>query len=199
MLQTHYRSPLDFSDTRLKDTEAAFERLQNFVRNTRWICENNTPDSNVDVADMRAKVDALREEFVAAMDDDFNSAGGMAAIFGLVSAANKYLAEAGETIATAPSLRAADMLCELCGVLGINLAKATAADELPAELITLAREQAGYEGSSTSEAAKVLLEARQAARAQKNWAVADAIRNGITALGLVVEDTATGARLRAKE
>ena len=43
------------------------------------------------------------------------------------------------------------------------------------------------------------VEARQAARAQKNWAVADAIRNGITALGLVVEDTATGARLRAKE
>ena len=53
--------------------------------------------------------------------------------------------------------------------------------------------------SESFAAAKVLLEARQAARAQKNWAGADAIRNGITALGLVVEDTATGARLRAKE
>ena len=63
----------------------------------------------------------------------------------------------------------------------------------------LAREQAGYEGSSAAEAAEVLLAARQRARAEKNWGVADAIRDGITALGLVVEDTAAGARLHRKE
>jgi len=102
-------------------------------------------------------------------------------------------------MATAPCLRAADMLCELSGVLGIDLVKATAADELPAGLIDLAREQAGYEGDSTSEAANVLLATRAEARAAKNWAVADAIRDGIAALGLSVEDTAAGARLRSKE
>ena len=91
------------------------------------------------------------------------------------------------------------MLCELCNVLGIDLSKATASEELPAELVDLAREQAGYEGDSASEAAEALLAARQAARAQKMWAVADAIRDGIAALGLVVEDTASGARLRTKE
>ena len=105
----------------------------------------------------------------------------------------------GDTIATAPCLRAADMLCELSGVLGVNLAKATDADELPAALVDLAAEHAGYAGTSPSEAADVLLAARAEARAAKNWGVADAIRNGITALGLVVEDTASGARLRTKE
>ena len=63
----------------------------------------------------------------------------------------------------------------------------------------LARAQAGYEGDSAEVAAEVLLQARQEARAAKNWAVADAIRDGIAALGLVVEDTAAGARLRAKK
>ena len=71
-------------------------------------------------------------------------------------------------------------------------------EKLPAELVDLAREQAGYEGASPEEAAEALLAARQEARKAKNWAVADAIRDGITALGLVVEDTAAGARLRTK-
>ena len=62
----------------------------------------------------------------------------------------------------------------------------------------LARERAGYEGDIPEEAAEALLTARQEARAAKDWGTADAIRDGITALGLVVEDTAAGARLRTK-
>lgn len=201
MLQTHYRAPLDFSFERLEGAIGTLERLTTCVENLRWAADNAPQNGFLTEFDraLGAAVDTAREEFVASMDDDFNSAGGLAAIFGLVSAANKYLAEAGGDMATAPCLRAADMLCELSGVLGIDLVKATAADELPAGLIDLAREQAGYEGDSTSEAANVLLAARAEARAAKNWAVADAIRDGIAALGLSVEDTAAGARLRSKE
>ena len=201
MLQTHYRAPLDFSFERLDGAVGTLERLTTCVKNLRWASENATQDgilTDIDRA-LGAAVDATRAEFISAMDDDFNSAGGLAAIFGLVSAANKYLADAGDTIATAPTLRAADLICELCDVLGIVLPKANAEDELPAELIDLARAQAGYEGDSASEAADALLAARQAARSEKNWGVADAIRDGIAALGLVVEDTASGARLRTKE
>ena len=201
MLQTHYRAPLDFSFDRLDGAVGTLERLTTCVKNLRWAAKNAPQDGVLTELDRAfgAAIDATREEFVAAMDDDFNSAGGLAAIFGLVTTANKYLADAGDTISTAPCLRAADMLCELSGVLGVNLAKATDADELPAELVDLAAEHAGYAGTSPSEAAEVLLAARAAARAAKNWGVADAIRNGITALGLVVEDTASGARLRTKE
>ena len=60
-------------------------------------------------------------------------------------------------------------------------------------------ERAIAEAAKPAEAAEALLAARQQARAEKNWAVADAIRDGITALGLVVEDTAAGARLHRKE
>ena len=84
-------------------------------------------------------------------------------------------------------------LCELAGVLGVELESAQS--DLPAELVDLARERAGYTGDNAEEAAEVLLEARQQARKAKDWGTADAIRNGITALGLVVEDTPAGARL----
>ena len=200
MLQTHYRSPLDFSFDRLDGAVGTLERLQTCVKNLRWAAHNSAQDGELNDADraLGAAIDTAVADFTAQMDDDFNTAGGLAAIFALVTAANTYLDQAGADTSTALALRASDAIVELAEVLGIELARESAS-ELPAELVDLARAQAGYEGDSADEAAEVLLEARQAARAAKNWAVADAIRDGITALGLVVEDTAAGARLRAKK
>ena len=198
MLQTHYRAPLDFTFAHLEGMVGTLERLQTCVKNLRWAADNAPQDGELTELDreLGRAVDAAHEQFVAAMDDDFNTAGGLAAVFALVTAANTYLANAADDVATSPALRAADMLEELTGVLGVNIA--AEGETLPAELVDLAREQAGYAGTSADEAAEALLSARQAARAEKNWALADAIRDGITALGLVVEDTAAGARLRAK-
>ena len=94
------------------------------------------------------------------------------------------------------TLRTADTIQELLAVLGLDLSKALAEEDLPHELVDLARAQAGYEGDDAAEAADLLLAARQEARAQKDWPRADAIRDGIGALGLQIEDTANGARLR---
>lgn len=201
MLQTHYRAPLDFSFDRLDGVCGTLERLQNSVKNLRWAAERAPQDGELNDADraLGRAIDAAREEFCCQMDDDFNTAGGLAAIFSLVTDANTYLADAADDTSTAVTLRAADMLCELADVMGIELPRTAGNDDLPAELVDLAREQAGYEGDAPSEAAEALLAARQQARAEKNWGVADAIRDGITALGLVVEDTAAGARLRRKE
>ena len=200
MLQTHYRTPLDFSFERLDGAVGTLERLVTCVKNLRWVADNVPQDLEVNPTDrmLANAIDAAREEFVAAMDDDFNSAGGLAAIFGLVTAANKYISDAGDDLSVGICSRAADMLSELSGVLGIELESAEEDDGLPRELVDLARENAGYQGNSPAEAADALIAARQEARAAKNWAVADAIRNGITALGLVLEDTAAGARLRVK-
>ena len=195
MLQTHYRSALDFQTDQLDGAVGTLERLRTCVKNLRWAAKNAPEDGNLTDAD-RALAKASSEaqaEFCRQMDDDFNTAGGLAAIFELVTAANKYLAEAGETIATSVTLRAADTISELAGVLGITLDAVES--ELPAELVDLARERAGYAGADPEEAAEVLLAARQEARKAKDWGTADAIRDGITALGLVVEDTAAGARL----
>ncbi len=200
MLQTQYRAPLDFSFDRLNGTVGTLERLQTVVKNLRWAADQAPQDGELNDADrtLGRAIDAAREDFVAQMDDDFNTAGGLAALFALVTAANTYLAEAGQHTSTAVCLRAADMICELADVMGVKLAAKDQEEELPAELVTLAAEQAGYAGDSATEAAQALLAARQEARAAKNWAVADAIRDGIGALGLMVEDTAAGARLRKK-
>ncbi|MBR3234252.1 MAG: cysteine--tRNA ligase [Atopobiaceae bacterium] len=195
MLQTHYRSALDFQTDQLDGAVGTLDRLRTCVKNLRWAAKNAPDDGNLTTADrtLSQACDEARADFIRQMDDDFNTAGGLAAIFELVTAANKYLVEAGEDIATAPALRAADTICELAGVMGIELEQAQS--DLPAELVDLARENAGYTGGDPEEAAEVLLAARQEARAAKDWATADAIRDGITALGLVLEDTAAGARL----
>ena len=200
MLQTHYRSPLDFSFDRLDGAVGTLERLQTCVKNLRWAAHNSAQDGELNDADraLGAAIDTAVADFTTQMDDDFNTAGGLAAIFALVTAANTYLDQAGADTSTALALRASDAIVELADVLGIQLDRESASN-LPAELVDLARAQAGYEGDSAEEAAEVLLQARQEARAAKNWAVADAIRDGIAALGLVVEDTAAGARLRAKK
>ena len=199
MLQTHYRSPLDFSFERLDGAVGTLERLQTCVKNLRWAAQNAPQDGTLTQQDrtLGAAVDEAHREFVIQMDDDFNTAGGLAAIFALVTAANSYLDAAGAEISTALALRASDAIIELAEVLGIELSRNE--EELPAGLIDLAREQAGYAGDSATEAAEALLAARQVARTQKNWGIADAIRDGIAALGLVVEDTSAGARLRTKK
>jgi cysteinyl-tRNA synthetase len=140
-----------------------------------------------------ATIDKASADFTAAMDDDFNTAGGIAAIFEFVKAANIYLSEANGTQDVSVTIRAADMLDELTSVLGIDLD--VQESDLPQELVSLAKELAGYIGEDIEEAAERLLAARQEARAAKKWAVADDIRNAISALGLIIEDTPQGSRL----
>jgi len=92
MLQTHYRAPLDFSFNRLDGTVGTLERLLTCVKNLRWMAQNAEQNGALTDLDRQlgAAVDETREEFVRQMDDDFNTAGGLAAIFGLVTAANTY-------------------------------------------------------------------------------------------------------------
>lgn len=197
MLQTHYRSPLDFSFDRLDGAVGTLERIRGTVANLRWAAESAPQDGELNDADraLGAEIDKATAEFTRQMDDDFNTAGALAAIFGLVTAANTYLADAGEDTSTAVALRASDALVELLGVLGVESVR-PAETALPHELVDLAAKEAGYAGGDPEEAADALVAARAEARAAKNWAVADAIRDGIAALGLVVEDTAAGTRIK---
>ena len=175
MLQTHYRAPLDFSFSRLDGAVGTLERVRTCVKNLRWAAENAPKSAELTDADraLGHEADAAREEFNRQMDDDFNTAGGIAAIFSLVSAANKYLADAGDAVSQAVTLRVADTITELLAVLGVDLAETGEKDDLPHELVDLARERCGYAGDSASEAASALLEARAAARKAKDWGTAD--------------------------
>lgn len=193
MLQTHYRAPLDFSFERLEGAVGTLERLRTCEKNLLWASENGTGSADLDGALLSAVREA-REEFARQMDDDFNTAGGLAAIFSLVTSANTYLADAGTAAGGEAAGTAAKAIAELAGVLGVTL-EAKEGD-LPAELVRLAEKHAGYGGGSAAEAAEALIAARQAARKAKDWGTADGIRDAIAALGLVLEDTAAGCRLR---
>jgi len=200
MLQTHYRSPLDFSDTRLDDTIHAFDRLANIVRNLRWAdtlsAEGTGAPAEV-CTGLILHVDTARAKFEAEMDDDFNTAGALAAVFELAKAANVFLAEYQVDLCEEDKAAigsAERTVMELLGVLGIHVPIPRECC-YPPEVIALARELAGFTGDDPEAAIDALLAARAQARADKDWALADGVRDGLTRLDFTIEDTPQGARV----
>ena len=199
MLQTHYRSPLDFSAERLAEAEAALARIENSLRNLEWLIDNAADiPSPLDTRTILQDAKKARVAFIVAMDDDFNSAGALGEVFSYLSELNAQVGDKTVSITDVMALRTArDLVIELMGALGIDLAKAAEPDEkpYPPETVALAAELAGYAGADPVEAADALLARRAEARAAKDWAVADAVRDGLTALGFTIEDTPQGARV----
>lgn len=203
MLQTHYRSPLDFSTGRLDEAGRAYERLTTPLRNFVWAKRHRTAGGLPEAAPLvlealEAAPGAAREAFVAAMDDDFNTAGALAAIFDLVRTTNAFLEShgIGGNARYAGLLEAAAAtITELLSVLGVEVTGEAVSGEYPSAVLDLAREFAGYEGTDTRQAVASLLAARSAARSERNWAAADGIREGLADLGFTIEDTPSGARV----
>ena len=201
MLQTHYRSPLDFSDERLEEANSALCRIRNAVRNMDWLLSTAADGpATIDSEALVAEVLACRSEFVAGMDDDFNTCKAAGEICKLVTTLNTQLGDT--TISTADVAavtEARDTIVELMGVLGVSGTcgedGACEAVQWPDEVLALAQEQAGYAGANKREAVDALLEARAAARKAKDWARADAVRDGLAGMGFVIEDTPQGARV----
>lgn len=166
-LRTHYRKPLEFSRAALDDAESSLGRLRAFRRRT-----SGTAGSVADVG--------VLDAFRAHMDDDLDVAGALSVIFEAVRAANAKL-DAGDD---ADDLVAA--VNEALAVLGLDIDDAVADDvdvsDLAAEL--------GLSVSSVDG----LVAARDTARADRDFALADAIREGLSALNITIEDTADGAR-----
>ena len=200
MLQTHYRSSLDFSVERLDGCVGALERLRTTARNLRWAAENSDGSScGGDAAQaLSDAIDAARDGFISAMDDDFNTSSALAAVFSLANQANAYLDAAGAGACTSTLLRASDTLVELLEVLGLESVRPQA-DPLPAGLVDVARDLVGFDGDDVDGAVAALVDARAAARAAKDWARADVIRDAVSDLGLVVEDTQAGTRITRQE
>ena len=95
MLQTHYRSALDFQTSQLDGAVGNVERLDSCIKNLRWAAKNAPQDGAFDDADrvLTAACKETHAAFIRQMDDDFNTAGALAAIFSLMGAANTYLAD----------------------------------------------------------------------------------------------------------
>jgi cysteinyl-tRNA synthetase len=165
-----YRKPLAFNDDVVADGERALERLRGALRPA-----SGSTTSGPAVDALVAQAAQARTDFEAAMDDDFNTAGGLAALFDFVRAINTAR-DAG--VGGQPFADAQAIFNALIGVLGLNLAMPEAGGQSIAPFVDL------------------LLTIRQDLRKAKQWALSDKIRDELKALGVVVEDSAQGSTWR---
>lgn len=168
MLSAHYRSPINFADTLMEQARSAVERVYTCIENLEFL-SGNAADTELDPA-LKAKLDGCRDKFKAAMDDDLNTADAIAAIFDIVYIANTEITSASGRKAIEYAL---SLIRELGEVLGLFIKKQD--NSLDAEV-------------------EELIEKRQAARAAKDWATADAIRDKLKEMNIILKDTPDGVK-----
>lgn len=171
MLSAHYRSPLNFSAELMESSKNALERIRNAVSNLNYLeqAAEQQEMSAEEQAQMK-EAEAFAAKFDEAMDDDFNTADAIAAVFELVKYANSSVSSAN-TKAFIAAVR--EEIITLCDILGII---AQEKEELLDEEI------------------EKLIEERQAARKAKNFARADEIRNELLEKGITLLDTREGVK-----
>jgi len=176
MLMSHYRSPLNYSGEILMQAKAGLERLYNAVDNLEFLIKNTeTTDLTPEEMSFLETLPSYKARFIEALDDDFNTADGIAIIFELVREVNS--ATAADKSPSKPFAEAClNAIRELADILGLLYARETSGtDDLDAQVETL-------------------IEARTQARADKNWAEADRIRDELKDMGIVLEDTPQGIK-----
>jgi cysteinyl-tRNA synthetase len=170
LISVNYRAALEYSDDSLKAAAAAVDRLDTLVATLEAYEQAGGDDATL--PQMLADASTA---FEAALDDDLNVSAGLAAIFDLVRETNRRVSE--RRISTADARRVLAKVRELDRVLGILL---NSDDELSPDAIRL-------------------LEQRQVARAARDFAASDRLRDELAALGISVEDTRDGQRWRRTE
>lgn len=170
MLSAHYRNPVNFSREMLRQAQAGLERIRNAKEKLSFMLGHAQGELSAEEKSMMAELEAHREDFCRAMDDDINTADAVSVIFELVRFANTHT---GETSSREWIRKNIELLEELTGVLRI------------AEL----REE-------ESDAAEIeeMIAQRAAAKKEKDFAKADEIRNRLREMGIEIEDTRQGTK-----
>ena len=180
VLNSHYRSPLDFSDAALFAAQSGYEKITETVKAVR---KKLSPTGEDKVDEKTAEhLNQLKEKFEAAMNDDLNTSIALSVVFELVRLANKLLENASTTAATLAAVD--DLFTSLGGdVLGVvkhQYQQTVGGDDLAEKLIEL------------------LIEQRNQARSKKDFAAADAIRAKLDDIGIALEDKPTATEWRRK-
>lgn len=184
-VSSHYRSPIEFSTRNLEEAKAQLERLVNCFWKMESVIGDMEPaadDGQPDSAALRAVIRRTDADFHEEMLDDVNTAGALAAVFGLVRVINDYAEDASVSGRADSELlgEARDLLAGLLYILGIEISEADFSDSgMEQELLEL-------------------VEIREKARKEGDYAVADAARDQLAAAGYEVRDTPQGPKLVKK-
>ena len=171
MISSHYRSPINYSVDIIDQCKASLTRLHT-CRDSLDFALNNAGDGEPEnAAEIRAQMEARKQQFIEAMDDDLNTADGLAAVFELVRDINVSVLQSGSKALITDAIKLFDELTDVLGIVYPH----EQADDLDAEV-------------------EKMIEARQAARKAKNWAEADRIRDELKDKGIVLEDTPQGVK-----
>ena len=173
MLSAHYRSPLNFSAELMESAKSGLERIVTAAENLKYLSEKAQTDKMTE--DEKAKAEKAQEftdSFERAMDDDFNTADAVSAVFELVKFINTT---ADENSSKEYLVSLSDRLHKLTDVLGIIVDR---------------------EEEILDEDIEALILERQAARKERNFARADQIRDELLARGIILEDTREGVKWR---
>lgn len=172
MLSAHYRNPVNFSDVLMEQAKSAVERVYTCIGNLKFLLENGADRPLNDAEEeLSRQVDDCRQKFIDAMDDDLNTADAIAAIFDIVYAANTALSNEQKNAASVLE-KTLGAILELGGVLGLFQKQE---QDIDAEI-------------------EALIEERNAARKEKNWARADEIRDQLKAMHIELKDTPMGVK-----
>lgn len=172
MLSCQYRSPINYSFDAIEQCKASLERMYTCRNNLDFALKNSTDEAGANDGEIVAMIDRRRNEFVEAMEDDLNTADAIGTIFELVRDINTYVNEGTHSKNLVEY--AAEAFDELTGVLGLLY------NRKPQE--------------SLNDEIERLIEERNAARKNKNWAEADRIRDDLKVRGIILEDTAQGVK-----
>lgn len=176
LLNTHYRSPIDFDDEKLHIAAKSLGRIRNAYKLLQELTEQPGEAEAAAGNALRQAAAVLRSTFAAAMDDDFNTALAIAAIFDFTKAVNTYARQA-DAAALAESLQLMEDLDGVIACIKPQPANALAGDD---EMVSRLME--------------LIIEVRQQARQKKDWACADYIRNALKDCGIALEDGVDAVR-----
>ena len=178
ILRTHYRSPLDFSEDRIKEAQAGLVRLKTaYDRGQELLKQEGNSDADAAMAEAAAKA---MDDFYEAMDDDFNTALAIGYMFTLSKEINTYVNDVvnkGKAFDKKHFGQLMDVYGKMAEIIGIFESSL----EMPAA-----------EGEMAAEEIEALIAERAEAKKAKNWARADEIRESLKEQGIILEDTAAG-------
>ena len=175
MVASHYRMPINYSVDIIEQCKAALERLYNCRDNLRFLLENAAEGQREGENEALERMTKYRDQFIEAMDDDLNTADGLAALFGLAREINSSVnGESSKELCQ----KALDLYMELAGVLGLLYVE---------------------KDNSLDEEIEALIAKRTEARKNRDWATADAIRDELKARHVVLEDTPQGVKWHIEE